>query len=80
MWSILLQSSILIRCIILESLVTSYVLQSLIKKDRDDQNDPTISSFYEELATAYQDPALVPVRYSTNGERINSPLLGVPES
>ncbi|XP_027153211.1 CSC1-like protein HYP1 isoform X1 [Coffea eugenioides] len=58
----------------------TYSAESLIKKDRDDQNDPTISSFYEELATAYQDPALVPVRYSTNGERINSPLLGVPES
>lgn len=53
----------------------SDVAQSLIKKDRDDENDPAISRFYEELATAYQDPALMPVRYSGNDERITSPLL-----
>lgn len=51
------------------------MVQSLIKKDKDDQNDPTISNFYDELANAYQDPALAPVSYSRNDERINSPLL-----
>ncbi|KAL3526547.1 hypothetical protein ACH5RR_011203 [Cinchona calisaya] len=57
-----------------------YSAESLIKKDRNDRNDPTILSFYEELATAYRDPALVPVRYSTNDESMNSPLLDAPEA
>ncbi|KAL2505014.1 CSC1-like protein HYP1 [Abeliophyllum distichum] len=53
----------------------SYPAECLIKKDRSDQSDPTISSFYDKLVTAYQDPAMNSVRYSENSERINSPLL-----
>lgn len=56
-----------------------FMEQSLIKRDKDDQGDPTISSFYEKLVTAYQDPALMPVRYSRNDERITSPLLRATE-
>lgn len=57
----------------------AYPAESLIRRDKDDQGDPTISRFYEKLATAYQDPALMPVRYSRNNERITSPLLDATE-
>lgn len=50
-------------------------LQCLIEKDREDQNDPTIGEFYEKLATAYEDPALRPGRYSQDTETSTSPLL-----
>ncbi|XP_022850741.1 CSC1-like protein HYP1 isoform X2 [Olea europaea var. sylvestris] len=53
----------------------SYPAECLINKDRHDQRDPTIASFYDKLATAYQDPAMNSVRYSGNSDRINSPLL-----
>ncbi|KAL8471634.1 hypothetical protein ACS0TY_029042 [Phlomoides rotata] len=49
--------------------------QCLINKDRLDEQDPTISAFYEKLATAYNDPALKPVRYSARSESSSSPLL-----
>ncbi|KAL6501669.1 hypothetical protein OROGR_026802 [Orobanche gracilis] len=44
-------------------------------KDRLDHNDPSISPLYEKLATAYQDPAMEPVRYSAASESSTTPLL-----
>ncbi|KAK6129278.1 hypothetical protein DH2020_036987 [Rehmannia glutinosa] len=52
-----------------------YPAECLIIKDRIDQMDPTISSFYDKLSTAYRDPAMKPHRYSETGESSNSPLL-----
>ncbi|KAG5624216.1 hypothetical protein H5410_009434 [Solanum commersonii] len=48
----------------------SYSIESSLKKDKEEQNDPTIASFHERLATAYQDPALLHVRYSGNSASI----------
>lgn len=62
------------------SLIYLASLQCLIKKDREDQNDPTIGEFYEKLATAYEDPALGPSRYSRGTETNTSPLLHDIES
>ncbi|GMI67423.1 hypothetical protein 1, ARABIDOPSIS THALIANA HYPOTHETICAL PROTEIN 1 [Hibiscus trionum] len=53
----------------------SYPTECLIKKDRKDQEDPTMTEFLENLATAYQDPAMMPVRYSRNVDGRSSPLL-----
>ncbi|KAK4393142.1 CSC1-like protein HYP1 [Sesamum angolense] len=52
-----------------------YPAECLINKDRFDQSDPTMSSFYDELATAYRDPAMKSVRYSEARESSSSPLL-----
>lgn len=52
-----------------------FMMQCLINKDRLDEHDPTISSFYDKLSTAYQDPAFEPVRYSDHSETSSSPLL-----
>ncbi|KAL3624156.1 CSC1-like protein hyp1 [Castilleja foliolosa] len=52
-----------------------YPAECLINKDRHDHNDPSISSFYDELASAYRDPAMKPVRYSDTSESSSSPLL-----
>ncbi|KAL1538737.1 CSC1-like protein HYP1 [Salvia divinorum] len=49
--------------------------ECMINKDRLDQNDPTISSFYEKLATAYEDPAMERVRRSEASESSTTPLL-----
>lgn len=51
----------------------------MLKKDKEEQNDPTIASFHERLATAYQDPALLHVGYSGNNASIIAPLLGTAE-
>jgi len=51
------------------------VFQSLIKKDREDQNDPTLTEFYNNLVDAYKDPALVPIQYSSNNDSLSSPLI-----
>ncbi|KAL6553030.1 CSC1-like protein hyp1 [Orobanche gracilis] len=52
-----------------------YPAQCLINKDRLDQSDPRLSSFYDELSTAYRDPAMEPVTYSEKSESSSSPLL-----
>ncbi|PHT29582.1 CSC1-like protein [Capsicum baccatum] len=57
----------------------SYSVESLLKKDKEEQNDPTIASFHDRLATAYQDPALLHVGYSGNSASITSPLLNTAE-
>ncbi|QCE12610.1 CSC1-like protein HYP1 [Vigna unguiculata] len=51
----------------------SYPTECLIKKDREDQNDPNMSEFYDKLASAYNDPALMPIKYS--GRCGNNPRL-----
>ncbi|KAJ9173253.1 hypothetical protein P3X46_016410 [Hevea brasiliensis] len=53
----------------------NYPTECLIKKDREDQNDPCMDEFYGKLVTAYRDPALMPVHYARNDDRRNSPLL-----
>ncbi|XP_022741388.1 CSC1-like protein HYP1 [Durio zibethinus] len=57
----------------------AYPTECLIKKDRGDQNDPTMTEFLEKLPTAYQDPALMPVQYSRSDDGRSSPLLGAAE-
>ncbi|KAK6798630.1 hypothetical protein RDI58_006333 [Solanum bulbocastanum] len=60
----------------------SYSVESLLKKDKEEQNDPTIASFHERLATAYHDPALLHGRYSGNSGNsasIIAPLLSTAE-
>lgn len=52
-----------------------YSAESLIKKDREDQNDPTLTEFYHNLVDAYKDPALVPIQYSSNNDSLSSPLI-----
>ncbi|XP_058777336.1 CSC1-like protein At1g69450 isoform X2 [Vicia villosa] len=52
-----------------------YSAESLIKKDREDLNDPTMSEFYNNLIDAYKDPALVPVQYSSNTDSLSNPLI-----
>ncbi|KAJ4830684.1 hypothetical protein Tsubulata_047763, partial [Turnera subulata] len=53
----------------------AYPAEVLITKDRQDRNDTTMSEFYDKLATAYQDPALMPIRYSESSESLSRPLL-----
>ncbi|KAL0350853.1 UNVERIFIED_CONTAM: CSC1-like protein HYP1 [Sesamum radiatum] len=62
-------------CLSTEYTPSAVMIQCLINKDRFDQSDPTISSFYDELATAYRDPAMKSVRYSEARESSSSPLL-----
>lgn len=52
-----------------------YSAESLIKKDREDQNDPTLTEFYHNLVDAYKDPALVPIQYSSNNDSLSTPLI-----
>ncbi|BFG26637.1 hypothetical protein CerSpe_129110 [Prunus speciosa] len=52
-----------------------YPVECLIKKDREDQNDPTIAVFYNKLSTGYEDPALMPIRHPRSTDDHNSPLL-----
>ncbi|KAG2702429.1 hypothetical protein I3843_06G083000 [Carya illinoinensis] len=53
----------------------AYSAETLIKKDRDDQNDAAMAEFFDKLVTAYQDPALMPIQFSANLDSLNSPLL-----
>lgn len=55
-------------------------MQCLVKKDREDQNDPAMAEFYDKLNTAYKDPALEPVQFARNiSDGHNSPLLRATE-
>lgn len=56
-------------------LFEAYPTECLVKKDREDQHDPTMADFYGKLVTAYQDPALMPVQYSGSTDGRTSPLL-----
>ncbi|KAK7340580.1 hypothetical protein VNO77_21287 [Canavalia gladiata] len=53
----------------------AYPGECLIKKDREDQNDPNMSEFYDKLANAYNDPALRPIKYSGANGSHRVPLL-----
>ncbi|CAN6708584.1 unnamed protein product [Malus baccata var. baccata] len=52
-----------------------YPAECLIKKDREDEKDPTIYAFYEKLTTAYRDPALMPMQHPRSTDGHSSPLL-----
>ncbi|KAK7368200.1 hypothetical protein VNO80_10224 [Phaseolus coccineus] len=52
----------------------AYSAESLIKKDRQDQNDATMTQFYENLVNAYKDPALLPLQFSPNNDNLRTPL------
>lgn len=62
-------------CCYIKELSILYIVQCLVKKDREDQHDPTMADFYGKLVTAYQDPALMPVQYSGSTDGRTSPLL-----
>ncbi|XP_057436035.1 CSC1-like protein HYP1 [Lotus japonicus] len=57
----------------------AYPAECLIKKDREDQNDPAMSEFYDKLTNAYNDPALMPIKYPGGFSSGRSPLLQRPE-
>ncbi|XP_019195156.1 PREDICTED: CSC1-like protein HYP1 [Ipomoea nil] len=54
---------------------SSFSAESLIMKDRSDEKDPTVSAFHNELATAYEDPSLMPASYTGNNNTHTTPLL-----
>ncbi|KAL0903633.1 hypothetical protein M5K25_028025 [Dendrobium thyrsiflorum] len=43
-----------------EPVFQTFSAETLIKKDRSDQNDPGMNEFFDKLKTAYNDPSLVP--------------------
>lgn len=52
----------------------AFSAQNLIKKDREDHNDPDMPEFYNRLVTAYKDPALSPVEFpNVDGQRAPHP-------
>ncbi|WVZ12774.1 hypothetical protein V8G54_017304 [Vigna mungo] len=53
----------------------AYSAESLIKKDRQDQNGATMTQFYEDLVNAYKDPALLPLQYLPNNDNLRTPLI-----
>lgn len=53
----------------------AYSAESLKKRDRQDQNDATMTQFYENLVNAYKDPALLPIQHSQNNDNLRSPLI-----
>ncbi|KAB5544537.1 hypothetical protein DKX38_012649 [Salix brachista] len=57
----------------------AYPAEILIKKDREDQNDATMSEFFDKLVTTYQDPALMPIQYCADSDSLNRPLLSSAE-
>ncbi|XP_020222807.1 CSC1-like protein HYP1 isoform X2 [Cajanus cajan] len=52
-----------------------YPAECLIKKDRADENEHNMPEFYDKLANAYNDPALMPKKYSERSDSHRSPLL-----
>ncbi|CAL0321733.1 unnamed protein product [Lupinus luteus] len=56
-------------------LFKDYPAECLIKKDRTDQNEQNMPEFYDKLANAYNDPALLPTKYSESSDSHTSPLL-----
>ncbi|KAG9439865.1 hypothetical protein H6P81_020030 [Aristolochia fimbriata] len=53
----------------------AYPTECLVKRDQQDQNDPTIGDFFNKLVTAYRDPAVEPVKYSNDKDEPSTPLL-----
>ncbi|KAK7266460.1 hypothetical protein RIF29_19104 [Crotalaria pallida] len=56
-------------------LFKDYPAECLIKKDRADQNEHNMPEFYDKLANSYNDPALMPIKYSERSDSHTSPLL-----
>lgn len=52
-----------------------FLFQTLIRKDREDQNDAAMTEFYDNLVNAYEDPALLPIQSSSNTDNLSSPLI-----
>ncbi|XP_042418266.1 CSC1-like protein HYP1 isoform X1 [Zingiber officinale] len=53
----------------------NFSAETLIKKDREDLNDPAMDEFFDKLVTAYRDPALMPIRRLNLNDDHSSPLL-----
>lgn len=53
----------------------AYSAESLVKRDRQDESDPAMPEFYDKLVAAYQDPALMPIHYSSDTNSITTPLI-----
>ncbi|KAM0951425.1 putative calcium-dependent channel, 7TM region phosphate [Dioscorea sansibarensis] len=53
----------------------AYPAETLIKKDREDQNDPSLNEFLDGVVNTYRDPALMPRNHSQDRHERNSPLL-----
>ncbi|KMT17331.1 hypothetical protein BVRB_2g040220 [Beta vulgaris subsp. vulgaris] len=56
-------------------LFKAFPAECLIKKDREEHNDPRMGEFLEKLMSAYEDPVLKPTQYSRNADSQTSPLL-----
>ncbi|KAL4586799.1 hypothetical protein LXL04_011443 [Taraxacum kok-saghyz] len=54
---------------------TAYSTETLLKKDREDQNLPGMRRFLGQLGMMYYDPALVPLTYSRSQDTLHEPLL-----
>lgn len=57
----------------------AYPMECLVKKDREDQNDPAMAEFYDKLITAYRGPSLTSLPYPRSTDGHNSPLLHAAE-
>ncbi|KAL5582244.1 hypothetical protein UlMin_014686 [Ulmus minor] len=57
------------------SIFKDYPVECLVKKDREGQNNPAMSEFFDKLVTAYRDPALLSIRYPRSTDGRSSPLL-----
>lgn len=53
----------------------AYSTETLLKKDREDQMDPEMPRFLQQVSVAYQDPALVPMSYSAHHDSLREPLI-----
>ncbi|XP_050379817.1 CSC1-like protein HYP1 [Argentina anserina] len=53
----------------------SYPVECLAKKDKEDQSDSSMGAFYDKLCSAYEDPAMMPIRRRRSTDGHNSPLL-----
>ncbi|CAI9096534.1 OLC1v1032711C7 [Oldenlandia corymbosa var. corymbosa] len=58
----------------------AYSAETLIEKDRKDLNNASTAEFFNKLSSAYQDPALLPVRYSAAPDEETAPLLSSTET
>ncbi|PKU72157.1 CSC1-like protein HYP1 [Dendrobium catenatum] len=63
-----------------EPVFQTFSAETLIKKDRSEQNDPGMNEFFDKLKTAYNDPSLAPKDRSQYADDQNTPLLFSLES
>ncbi|KAI7751183.1 LOW QUALITY PROTEIN: hypothetical protein M8C21_027795 [Ambrosia artemisiifolia] len=57
----------------------AYSTETLRKKDREDQILPEMPRLLRQVSEAYQDPALVPLSYSSHHNSLREPLIPVAE-